>query len=65
MRPSEPSKQRKALSFSDWIGRKRRISATGGLVMIPIDKLIFFRGVETTDQTMMGIGLEVYPRRWP
>ena len=50
MRPSEPSKQRKALSFSDWIGRKWRISATGGLVMIPIDKLIFFRGVETTNQ---------------
>ena len=41
-RPSEPSKQRKALSFGDWIGRKGRISATGRLLMIPIDELHHF-----------------------
>jgi hypothetical protein len=31
-----------------------------GIIIIPTDELIFFRGVETTNQISMSVSLELY-----
>ena len=33
---------------------------TYGIIIIPTDELIFFRGVETTNQISMSVSLELY-----